>query len=98
MQAQGLETRSERVEQCYVLSPNEQATQRSFCTLGEVRTHARLIPKDGRIYARVMLVAYPVAKRHNVARRNGAAPPDQILRMWRLSQRGKLIEIPVEQE
>lgn len=90
--------RPSRLEQCYVLSPNEGAPQRSFCTQGEVRQAARLIPKDARQYARIMLVGYPVSKRYNVARRNGVPDADQVLRKWRLTSRAALVEIPVDQD
>lgn len=87
-----------RMEQCYVLSPNEGACETSYCTLGEVKRSARLIPTSSRQYARVLLVAYPVNKSANVARRNGKALPDKVLRKWRLSSRAALIEMRVDQE
>lgn len=87
-----------RLEQCYVLSKAEGAAEESFCTKDEVKSAVRLIPKTARDDARVTLVAYPVAKRHNVARRNGKPPQDQVLRKWRISIRGRLVEMAVTED
>lgn len=82
----------------YLVSPAEGAPESFATDLRGVRQRVRVIPKDYRHEARVMLVDVPTNKAAVVALLNGQEPPRTLLRKWRLSVRGRLIEIDVKEE
>jgi hypothetical protein len=88
--------------QAYEISPNEQVEPTYVGTTKDVRDCIRLMPKDSRAYARIALVDLPADKAAFLIllnkRPDALSQWKQTLRKWRLSVRGRLIEIDVETE
>lgn len=66
--------------------------------LKAVRQVIKVIPKGGRIDARITLVDMPSDKAALVGLLNGNKPAAKSLKKWRLSVRGRLIEIDINED
>jgi hypothetical protein len=79
--------------QAYEISKNEGEPSTYAGDLQAVRAVIRAIPRAGRDWARVQLLAIPHDKTAFLQLLNGHRPPVTVLRRWRPSARGRLIEI-----
>lgn len=79
--------------QAYEISKNEGEPSTYAGDLRAVRAAIRAIPRAGRQWARVRLVAMPHDKAAFLQLLNGQCPETTVLRRWRPSARGRLIEI-----
>jgi hypothetical protein len=77
----------------YEISKNEGEPSIYAGDLRAVRAVIRSIPRAGRDWARVQLVAIPHDKAAILQLLNGRPPITTVLRRWRPSARGRLIEI-----
>jgi hypothetical protein len=93
-----MDHRHELLMNAYEISPNSGATPTYAGDLAAVRAKVRLIPKASRDYARITLVSVPADKAAVLQLLNGKEPVKQPLRKWRLSVRGRLVEIPLGEE
>lgn len=83
---------------CYEISPNENVPSRYAADLAEVRQQARLMAAGSRQFARITLVDVPSDKAAVLELLNGRKPAKKVLRRWRLSSRGALIEMSDTEE
>lgn len=80
--------------QAYEISKNEGEPSSYAGDLAAVRTAIRTVPKgEARDWVRVSLVEFPHDKATLLQLLNGAAPAFTTRRSWRISRRGRLIEI-----
>lgn len=80
----------------YELSPREEAQSSYHKDVKALKAATRLIPSCARLDVRVRLVDVSLAKVDVVAVLNGQKPVATVLKQWRLSTRGRLIEIPAD--
>lgn len=66
--------------------------------LKAVRAEVKTIARDARDDTRVYLVDLPADKKSVIGYLNGNPPQVKVLRKWRLSTRGRLIEISIDKE
>jgi hypothetical protein len=79
--------------QAYEISKNEGEPSTYAGDLKTVRAVIRTIPRSARDWARVSLVEFPHDKAALLQLLNGHMPAGTVHRKWRLSARGRLLEI-----
>lgn len=82
----------------YELSPYPASRSTFHKDIKSLKAATRLIPHTTRVDARIKLVDVSLAKVDVVAVLNGQDPKAVVLRHWRLSNRGRLIEIATNSE
>lgn len=83
--------------QAYEISKNEQAAPVFAGDLRAVRDVVRTINKESRDWARVYLIQFPTAKADLLGVLNGQELQRTRVRAWRLSIRGRLLEIGLDE-